>query len=245
MCYNISLIKGIVDLEERFEAKFVDPALYKPVYHSSAFSIPYHPVISNEGSNLIQFFQWGLIPSWIKDESAANRIRLKTFNSRAETVFVKPSFRYSIRKKRCLVLVDGFYEWRHENKKTYPYYITLTDRTAFSLAGIWDTWMNDTTGAVKNTFSIVTTTANSLLEKIHNTRKRMPVILKREDEKRWLNEDVSMDELGSMLKPFDNEDMAAHTISRLISTKSEITNTPEVMKEYVYKELSVINGYQG
>jgi len=80
--------------------------------------------------------------------------------------------------KRCLVLADGFYEWREEGGKKYPYYISLTSNDAFALAGIWDKWLNSRTGEMKETFSIITTRANPLLERIHNTRKRMPVILR-------------------------------------------------------------------
>ena len=109
------------------------------------------------------------MPFWTKDEVAAERIRTQTLNARAETIHQKPSFRASIMTKRCLVLVDGFYEWREEGKKKYPYYISLASNDAFALAGIWDRWLNNSTGEVKDTFSIITTRANPLLERIHNT----------------------------------------------------------------------------
>jgi putative SOS response-associated peptidase YedK len=238
LCYHISLTKSSDYLEKRFDARFDQPSLFSPVYHSSGFSAPHHPVISNEAVHSIQFFQWGLIPFWTKDETAAERIRTSTLNARAETIHKKPSFRSSIMTKRCLVLVDGFYEWREEGKKKYPYYISLASNGAFALAGIWDKWLNESTGEVRNTFSIITTRANPLLERIHNTRKRMPVILKREDEKEYLERNLHAGEVDALLQPYDEKEMQAHTVSRLISTKRANTDVPEVMREFMYEGLA-------
>jgi putative SOS response-associated peptidase YedK len=137
---------------------------FGPLYHHSGFSDPLQPVIANESLQSIQSFQWGLVPFWTKDEVAAERIRTRTLNAKAETIHQKPSFRVSIMTKRCLVLVDGFYEWREEGRKKYPYYISLVSNDAFALAGIWDRWLNNRTGEMKDTFSIITTRANPLLK---------------------------------------------------------------------------------
>jgi putative SOS response-associated peptidase YedK len=158
-------------------------------------------------------------------------------NARAETIHKKPAFRHSISAKRCLVLVDGFYEWREFNKRRYPYYISMVDDGAFALAGIWDSWLDEKSGETKYTFSVITTDANPLLEKIHNTRKRMPVILEKADEKRWLRSDQEEADIDSMLKPYDDSQIRAHTVSRLISAKRVDSNTPEVMKPFLYPEL--------
>ena len=238
MCYHTSLARSADYLEKRFEAKFEQRNLFEPIYHHSGFSAPLHPVIANESIQSISLFQWGLVPFWTKDESAAERIRTQTLNAKAETIHQKPSFRASIMTKRCLVLVDGFYEWREEGKKKYPYYISLTNKDAFALAGIWDTWLNSRTGEMKETFSIITTRANPLLERIHNTRKRMPVILRQEDETKWLEKDLDKTTIDSLLEPYDATRMQAHTVSRLISTKRANTNVPEVMKEFNYEGLA-------
>jgi len=237
LCYHTSLARSADYLEKRFHAKFEQRNLFEPIYHHSGFSAPLHPVIANESLQLIRFFQWGLVPFWTKDEAAAERIRTQTLNAKAETIHQKPSFRASIMTKRCLVLVDGFYEWREEGKRKYPYYISLTNNDAFALAGIWDRWENNRTGEVKDTFSIITTRANSLLERIHNTRKRMPVILRQEDETKWLEKDLDKTAIDALLEPFDATQMQAHTVSRLISTKRANSNVPEVMKEYRYEGL--------
>lgn len=142
MCYHTSLARTADYLEKRFRAKFEQRSLFEPIYHHSGFSAPLHPVIANESIQSISLYQWGLVPFWTKDESAAERIRTQTLNAKAETIHQKPSFRTSIMTKRCLVLVDGFYEWREEGNRKYPYYITLTNNDAFTLAGIWDRWQN-------------------------------------------------------------------------------------------------------
>lgn len=237
MCYNISLSKTADRIEHRFNAKFGQPESFEPIYHSSAFSTPAHPVITSERLNIIQAFQWGLIPFWVKDEHSADKIRFRTLNARAETIFDKPAFRLSIKEKRCLVLVDGFYEWREVRKNKYPYYIKLFGDEAFALAGIWDSWIHNQTGQVKNTFSIITTRANPLMEMIHNTRKRMPVILKPGDEKTWLNKNLDTEEIRALLNPYDEKEMEAYLISRLISSKKTNTNVPEVIERYEYEEL--------
>jgi putative SOS response-associated peptidase YedK len=237
MCFHTSLARTMDYLEKRFQAKFEHRDLFEPIYHHSGFSAPFHPVIANESLQLIRFFKWGLVPFWTKDETAAERIRTQTMNAKAETIHQKPSFRASIMTKRCLVLVDGFYEWREEGKKKYPYYIYLASNDAFALAGIWDRWHNNSTGEVKETFSVITTRANPLLERIHNTKKRMPVILRRADEGKWLGRDLDKTAIDSLLAPYDSSQMQAHTVSRLISTKRANTNVPEVMTKFSYEEL--------
>lgn len=241
MCYTTSITVNVDSIEIRFETKFRDRERFKPVYSASAFSFPYMPVISNEEPDTINFFKWGLVPFWVKDENSAKRIRSRTLNARAETIFEKPAFRHSIRSKRCLVLVDGFYEWRQENNRKYPYYIHLGNRDAFALAGIWDSWVGDKAAESLNTFSIITTQANPLLEKIHNTRKRMPVILKESDERRWLEPELSQDQIESMLIPFDADKMEAHTVSKMITKLGFNTTEPLVVERYQYSELPDID----
>ena len=235
MCYNISITTKMDDLEKRFGARFTQPDLYKPFYHVSGFSAPLLPVIPNEDIHAIELFQWGLVPFWTKDERSAHIIRFRTLNARAETVFEKPSFRHSIIKKRCLVLVDGFYEWHEKDSKKYPYYIRLGNHDTFALAGIWDNWSNEVSGETRNTFSIITTRANSLMERIHNTRKRMPVILRREDEQRWLGGKTDREQIISLLSPYNDNEMEAYKVSPLISRRGENTNNPEVMEKYSYE----------
>jgi putative SOS response-associated peptidase YedK len=181
---------------------------------------------------------WGLIPFWVKDLKTAEDIRLKTFNARSETIFEKPSFRTSIKNKRCLVIADGFFEWRLVKGKNYPYYIQWAEGGAFAMAGLWDEWTNKETDEKLPTFSIITTKANPLLEKIHNKKKRMPAILRRGDEWRWLESDLGKEDVFSMLSPIDDSLLDAHTVSRLVSNRrTRKTNVEEVIKPHEYEEL--------
>lgn len=237
MCFNVSLYEIRSNLETRFNAKFLDPDFYIPIYHVSAFSTPLYPIIANDDREHIQFFQWGLIPFWVKDEQSAKKIRFQTFNARAETIHEKASFRSAVKDKRCLVLVNGFYDWREVGGKNFPYYIKLPEEKVFTLAGIWDSWKNKQTGETKRTFSIITTKANPLMERIHNKKKRMPVILDKDLENRWLEKDLDVTEINSFLKPFDENKMEAYPVSKIISKRGANTNIPEVIDKVEYEEL--------
>jgi putative SOS response-associated peptidase YedK len=240
MCYYSSISVGFKIIEDRFGARFVQSESFKPVYSASAFTFPYLPVISNEHPNQIQLMNWGLIPFWIKDHESALNIRQQTINARAETVLEKPAFRNCAMNRRCLVIVDGFFEWRHEDKKAYPYYIRLTDHPLFALAGIWDNWTDPENNNQIKTFSIITTRANSLLEKIHNIKKRMPVILHPDREKIWLTQKMDKSAIREMLQPFPAEKMEAYPVSNLINKLGFNIAYPEVVTRQNYPDLKGI-----
>jgi len=146
--------------------------------------------------------KWGLIPSWAKDES----IGYKMINARAETLAEKPSFRKALEQRRCIIPADGFYEWWKEpdGKSKTPMRIVLKDRSIFGLAGLWERWKSPD-GEEVLTYTIVTTTPNSLLESVHN---RMPVILTREAEDLWLG--TGARNAGApvqVLKPYPTDQM--------------------------------------
>ncbi|MDD5570227.1 MAG: SOS response-associated peptidase [Bacteroidales bacterium] len=237
MCFHYALSKTSQELRNRYNAKSGFEKEFKPVYHANGFSFQELPVITAENPDTIQFYKWGLIPIWTKNTDDALKIRAQTLNAKSETIFEKPSFRYSITAKRCLVPSTGFFEWHEFKNKKYPYFITLKNNEIFSLAGIYENWTNKSTGEIFNTFSIITTKANSLVEKIHNTKKRMPVILSHENEDLWLKLNLKRGEIENLTIPFDSSKMKAYTVSKLVSTKKENSNVPEVTKEYFYQEL--------
>lgn len=154
--------------------------------------------------------RWGLIPSWAKDPA----IGIKLINARAETVAEKPSFRKSFRQRRCLVLADGFYEWKKEEKVKQPYYIRMTDDRPFAFAGLWDSW-NNTTGQNLETCTLLTTIPNELLIPIHN---RMPVILNPKNYDEWLDpQQQDSTQLTRLLPAYPAEGMVASPVSRLVN----------------------------
>jgi len=242
MCYNYSLAlyRNQQEFEKVFEATFLENDSFDRTYYVNSFSLPQMPVITNTDPDHFQFFYWGLIPFWVKNTNQAEKIRTQTMNARAETLFEKPSFRNSIKNKRCLIPADGFYEWRYILGKNYPYYIHLKDSKLFSFAGLWDDWNNTETGEKFYTYSIITCEPNNLLRKIHNKKKRMPVILPQKKQRNWINNSLTQDEIKSFLVPFPDEYMEAYTISRLITSKTQERNVPEVIKPYTYPELEGI-----
>lgn len=179
-------------------------------YRVNAFSFPECPIITSDPE--IQSFKWGLIPFWVKDEKQADEIKRITLNARADTIFSKPSFREPIMKKRCIVPSTGYFEWRHEDGKKIPYYIYVKDKPIFSMAGIYDSWLDKVTGKVVNTFSIITTEANPLTDYIHNTKHRMPAILSQKDEEKWLDPSIGKPEIEQLLLPFLADQMEAYII---------------------------------
>jgi len=182
----------------------------------------------------IDLLHWGLIPFWVKDSRAAAEIRFKTFNARAETLLSKPAFRTAARSKRCLVLVRGFYEWQHRGKDKIPYFIYLKDQQPLAMAGIYDDWTDRETGEWLQSCTVITTDANPIMEKIHNSKKRMPAILSRDSENAWIDPDLPAEQAMKCLQPLDESKMNAHTISKLISKRGVEKNVPELVAPYAY-----------
>ena len=233
MCFtvNVNIVKE--ELEERYGATLIDHDKYRPSYYFHAQGLPYLPAVCSDDPSAIRLVRWGLIPSWAADEEEANDIMMKTFNARSETIDTKPAFRDSFESRRCLIPVRGFFEWQHVGGRKIPWYIRLRDEDIFSLAGIWDTWAMKG-GITLQTFSIVTTRANELMEEIHNTRKRMPVILPSSVEKLWLKEMLDSDAASALMKPVASAMLQVHTISPLITNMRADRNRPELIMPYNY-----------
>ncbi|MBC8386148.1 MAG: SOS response-associated peptidase [Candidatus Cloacimonetes bacterium] len=175
------------------------------------------PVIIKQGeANIIDGFQWGLIPFWAKDA----KIVYKLINARAESISEKPSFRNAFQRRRCLIPANGFYEWKKPER--IPFYIYLNDRELFTFAGIWEKWLSPEGKEIK-TCSIITTDPNHLLKTIHN---RMPVILNKEDEQKWIDHTNDKASLSSLLQPYPAEKMKAHIVSKAVNSPEN--NYPEL-----------------
>jgi putative SOS response-associated peptidase YedK len=205
MCGRYSFILEDELIKERFGVT-VRSAIYKARYNCAPTQNL--AVISDEDPTTLSFYRWGLIPFWAKDIAIGNKL----INAKSETILEKPSFKTSFRNKRCLVLADGYYEWRKEKEKI-PYRITRKDKSPFSLAGIWDRWVS-ADGEIIHSFSILTTASSPLMEQIHD---RMPVILNRQDEKKWL-ERTDEKELLDLLRPFPVEKLTAYPVSKTVNS---------------------------
>jgi len=242
MCFTVAIVrKGeLITAQEYYsnlpvvKAKGVILPEIPSFYLVSGFSHPRLAIVREEG---VFLHEWGLIPSWVKNEAIANDLRSKTLNAVGETAFEKPSFRKSIAAQRCLLPVSGFYEWREVNGVKYPYYIQLQEQDYFSLGSLYDSWINRETGEIRNTFSIITTPANPLMEKIHNLKKRMPLILSPDDEMKWLDSSLKADSVKELIKPFPDRKMKAYTISREANNARNNRNIPGIMSRVEYEEL--------
>lgn len=188
--------------------------------HYNAAPSQHLPVVTNEQPDVIQFFSWGLQPFWANDAKAVKR----AINARAETLAEKTSFRKLLDSKRCLVPADGFFEWQKTDHGKVPYRILLKDEDTFSFAGLWDEWLDKSTGEILHTYTIITTEANDLVKPIHD---RMPVILSPEAEELWLHAHESQEELLTLLKPYDANQMKAYPVSPLVNAAQN--NVPEIL----------------
>ncbi len=176
-------------------------------------------VITNDKSSELQAFHFGLTPSWAKkplylinarSEGDLNQENDINFSGKMG-IINKPSFKTPIKSRRCLVIANGYIEGPEKEKLNKPYHIHQKDDEVFCFAGIWDTWINTTTGQVINSFSIITTVANSITQEIGHHRS--PVILDKKDEQKWLDDSLPMEEVLKLLKPFPSENFKADPIS--------------------------------
>ncbi|MEM8524038.1 MAG: SOS response-associated peptidase [Bacteroidota bacterium] len=189
MCGRYSLVTSAKRIEAQFGKVTIKQAL-PDNYNVAPTQKAY--VITDKAPDVVESFNWGLVPFWSKDGKNTGRL----INARAEGIAAKPSFRIPIRKRRCLVFADSFYEWKRINGKKQPFRILLPNEELLVFAGIWEVWKQDK--QVQTTFSIITTTPNKEMEDIHN---RMPVILTtKETQKNWLTEE-DLDVVLMLLQP--------------------------------------------
>lgn len=232
MCGRYSVVTKKISKEHRQANRYAD-IINDPNYNAAPSQEL--PVVTNVNPDKGSLFYWGLLPAWAPTAKTNRPI-----NARSETLSQNPMFRSLVSRKRCLVLADGFYEWKRipQTQPTLfdlpatpgkgkiirqPYRFTLQNEDLFSFAGLWDEWVDKSTGEVLKTFTIITTQANELVREVHD---RMPVILTPEAEELWLyGEEVN--DLLDLLKPYDAADMKAYPVSPLIN--SPVNNTPEVL----------------
>lgn len=240
MCYGISKVKQNVDkMEKRFAASYgkEDLALFKNVYHESGFSRAKGEVITAENFNQFQFFHWGLVPYWSTKWEDVMGPQYNTLNAVSEKVFSTNTYKHCIERHRCLIPVSGFFESMDVKGKKYPHFIKVKNEEMFALAGIYDYWMNPDTGEKIGTYSILTCEANELMEKIHNIKKRMPVIIPRDLEDAWITPDLSRSSIEKLMTQFPSEQMEAYPIAKFANSTKADRNIPEVIQPHEYPEL--------
>lgn len=210
MCGRFTLTTSPEQLRAVFEG-FSVPDQIQPRYNIA----PTQPiaVVPNDGKNQVDFFLWGLIPAWAKEPTISSRM----INARAETLAERPAYRAAYRRRRCLVLADGFYEWRLEpgGRVKTPMYIKLQSGQPFAFAGLWENWQSPN-GSNVFSCAIITTEPNNLMQAIHN---RMPVILPASAFAQWLEpRECNPQQLEDLLVPFPPEQMQAFAVSTLVNS---------------------------
>jgi len=249
MCYDIksslrSQLKRAKHYGNEALIKEIEEKIIKhtdlPIYHRQGHSHPKLLIYTNEQPELPVVSRWGLIPSWTKTAADAVKISKMTLNAKGETIYEKPSFRNAAKRKRCLVYLDGFYEHHHYNGKTYPFYIYPANQEPLIAAGLWEEWVDQSTGEILHTFTIVTTTGNSLLAKIHNNPKlkepRMPVLLTEANADLWLSTGEDKTITASLIQEGNTQQLNYHTVNRLRG-KNYPGNIPEIADKHLYEEL--------
>lgn len=212
MCGRYTLIAPFVQVIRRFNTpKHPSDAEYQANYNVAPGQ-PILCVINDGHENRLGYLRWGLIPSWAKDA----KIGYKMINARAETVSTRPAYRAAFKRRRCLIVADSFYEWRHDShaKNKTPLRFMLKNGELFGMAGLWERW-SAPDGQVIYSATIITTKANSIMAPIHD---RMPVILRPEDEQKWISSEPAGSEQLSLLQPYESEKMTAYQVSQEVNS---------------------------
>ncbi len=224
MCGRYTLTIDTDELSDRFGCVIIQ-RLGGPRYNIAPQQKA-QVIINNKGEVQMRRMQWGLVPSWAKDRSVGS----KMINARCETLAGKTSFNKSLRKRRCLVPADGYYEWQKLGREKQPYRVVLPTRDMFCFAGIWDEWIADD-GEVLQSFSIITTDAAPAVSKIHH---RMPFIIEREHEHSWLCSGIinsqEVKEFMSGFKPVDT--LQAYKVSKIVnSVKNDVAECIQPLQD--------------
>lgn len=205
-------------------------------YHTSGFEHA-HLVIFNKEREL-ELSQWGLIPHWVKDEKTATEICNKTLNARGETIFEKPSFEKAAHENRCILPLDGFFEYFHKKGKRFPYFVRAKNGARLMVGALKSHWTDPVNGNAINSFSIVTSGANDVMQAIHNNPKlaepRMPLILGDEEAKIWLNGNES--DVKKLIQPNFNVKLESYTVGRT-KGKNYLGNNEKIHEPFGYPEL--------
>jgi putative SOS response-associated peptidase YedK len=225
MCGRFTLFTSLKELTDRFGFDSF-PVNLNPSYNIT----PTQPVLTVRNipgdTKQVQadFMRWGLIPAWAKDASLGGRM----INARSETASEKPSFRSAFRKRRCLILADGFYEWRKVSTGKQPVRIQMKGGSPFAFAGLWESWRNREGGEV-HSCTILTMSANSFMKNIHD---RMPLILQKNNESKWLDSSrTDPEEIKEMIQEFPNDYLESWDVSKLVNIPTN--NNPECIEPEV------------
>ena len=216
MCGRYTITKQKKDIENQFDVE-LDENIYKINYNAAPTQKL--PVITNDQLGKVNFFKWGLVPYWARDQSFGN----KMINARIETITDKPAYKQAIHKRRCMVITDGYYEWMKTPMGKKPYHISMDKDQLFAFAGIWEAWKNNQ-GEILKTFSVITQPAYNEIAHIHH---RMPVKLNPKEKLGWLNAGTAEQAL-EYIKAQEKYELNANEVS--IEVNSTANNNSNLIK---------------
>ena len=215
MCYSNSSTSKNIDLAKKYKKEIPFKFPDTPLFYASAFSFPDWRIITQKPE--MELMNWGLVPNWFKGENFSE-IASKTPNARIETIDKTPSFKGLIQQKRCIIPSTGYFEWQHKGKDKLPFFVFPKSQDLFSMAGLYSEWIQPKTLRKIKTFTILTCEANSILAEIHNSKKRMPLLLAETEIEPWLSD--SLIEINQV-KILAESQIEAHLIDkRIINSKN-------------------------
>ena len=225
MCARYTLTRAEKELQKLYEVEIKDG--FEPNFNLAPTQEGL--VITADEPGLAQKMHFGLVPYWAEN----TKLNMSTLNAKSEEVLEKKTYRpLLLNHKTCLVLADGFYEWDRKSGSPIPYRFVLRDRPVFAFAGLWSQWKNQEGTTIYRSFTIMTTSANETVGKVHDPKNRMPVILNKSEERLWLTKTLSPIELLGLCQPYPDELMEAYQVSTAVNAtviKGVINNRPELM----------------
>lgn len=218
MCGRSSLHDAPVSVLERFGLPPVVPG-FKPRYNIAPTQEQLTIFAGDSGHAQLRPLRWGLVPAWAQDRSIGARM----INARSDTLATKETWEFLLRKRRCLVLADGYYEWNSTDKSRTPVFFHLSGHRPFAMAGVWDRWEKN--GEVLETCAIITTDPNALAAKIHH---RMPVLLSLDDAEEWIDPATRTRRAVELMVPYKAADLECYEVSRFVN--SPANDSPECIE---------------
>ncbi len=229
MCYHKASPQK-ADLQAYLEAQKIEAEIadYDVWFHANGFNHPQMPVLTIKEPHKVQTFMWGMVPVYAKDRKEAQDWAGRMLNATCEKA--DSTYKYYFKSQRCLVFVNGFYEWQWKDSKgkdKQPFFIYRAGGGPFTMGGIYNEWADRETGELFSTYAVVTTPANELMSEIHNNKKRMPLVLQEQHWSQWLDPQAKVQDL---LRPCEDGFLKAHEITKEITRKGYDTNVPEIQQ---------------
>lgn len=239
MCYHTS-VPARTELKEIFDYSVITEQWKSHYDYLNGYTYAQLPILRAEDPSAIAAYNWGLVAKWAKDKQQADMLRKGCLNAKSEDIWETASYRDIIQEQRCLIIIDGFYEFQHINKtEKIPYFIKLKNQNAFACGGVYESWQDPTSGEIRNTCSIITTPANPLMAKIHNTKFRMPFIMTKKTMMEWINPRLERKEINELMQPLNEDLMEGYTIKKFNPQNQELNNKPAIKLPFQYAQLSL------